>query len=95
MSKSRKYSGRSMSKTKKMLKKTTKSAVQGIKTVGSVAKNVVEKSAPMVEKGMSQVYGTLATGFDLGIQSAKNVARGVSKTIKKRHTNRKSRRYHN
>lgn len=95
MSKTRKYSGRSMSKTKKMLKKTTKSAVHGIKKIGSVAKNVVEKSAPMVEKGMSQVYGTLATGFDLGIQSAKNTVRSVSRMTKKRRSNRKSRSYHN
>lgn len=51
---------------------------KGLKTVGSTAKGVVVKAAPIVENGASAVYGTLATGFDMGIKGAKTVAKGIS-----------------
>ena len=66
-----------------ILKKITKTSVRalpvvgkGLKDVGVVAKGVAVKSAPVVEKGVSSVYGTLATGFNLG---ANAIAKGVSK----------------
>jgi hypothetical protein len=69
----------------KGLKKTTTKAVpmvkSGLKSVGSTVKNVAIKTAPTVEKGLEGVYGTLATGFDMGI---KGVKKGVSKITKKR-----------
>jgi len=64
---------------------------KGLKTVGNVAKGVVVTSAPIVENGVSKVYGTMATGFDLGVKGVKTVAKGVSKITKKRRT--KSRRH--
>ena len=70
----------------------------GLKTVGKVAKG----SVPIIEKGVSAVYGTMATGFDLGVKGVKSVTKGV-KTVargvkigsKKRRTRRhkKTRRY--
>jgi hypothetical protein len=64
----------------KKIKKTTVSALpvvgKGLKDVGVVAKGVAIKSAPIVEKGVSSVYGTLASGFNLG---ANAIAKGVSK----------------
>ena len=98
MSKSRKHSRRSksrtksLSKTKTILKNTANTAVSGVKKVGSVAKNVVSKSTPIIEKGVTTLYGTMATGFDLGIKGVKNAAKTVSRTTKKRRSNRKSNR---
>jgi len=78
--KMRKHSKR-QSTLKKMMK-TTERAIpvigEGLKTVGNTAKVAVVKSAPVVENGASIVYGTLATGFDMGVKGAKTVAMGVS-----------------
>ena len=52
---------------------------KGLKKVGTAAKGVAIKSAPVVEKGVSVVYGTMAKGFDLGIQGVRSVAKGISK----------------
>ena len=83
MTKSRKHSkGRGKGTFKKMIKTTQKAIPvigEGLKTVGNTAKVAVVKSAPIVEKGASVVYGTLATGFDMGIKGVKTVAKGVSK----------------
>ena len=83
MTKSRKHSkGRGKGTFKKMIKTTQKAIPvigEGLKTVGNTAKVAVVKSAPIVEKGASIVYGTLATGFDMGIKGVKTVAKGVSK----------------
>ena len=73
----------------KTLKRTTARALpvvdNGLKTVGMATKGVVKKSIPIVEKGVSAVYGTMATGFDLGIKGVKKVARGVkAKTMRSR-----------
>jgi DNA-binding MarR family transcriptional regulator len=54
-----------------------------------------EVSIPVVEKGVSTIYGTMATGFDLGVKGAKTVAKGVSKrrrSRRQRKSSRKSRR---
>jgi hypothetical protein len=53
---------------------------KGLETVGNTAKDVAVKSAPVIKKGVSAVYGTLATGLDLGIKGAKTVARDISKS---------------
>lgn len=65
----------------KSIKNTGKKALpvvgKGLKTVGATAKYVAVKSAPIVEKGASVVYGTLAKGFDLGVKGAKTLSKGV------------------
>ena len=80
---------RSSSKLLKDIRRGTKKAIPvvaaGLKTVGTTAKVVAEKSAPVLEEGVSTVYGALATGFDMGIKGANTVAKGVSKITKKRH----------
>jgi hypothetical protein len=48
----------------------------------------------VLEKGVSAVYGTLATGFDLGLKGAKNVDYNVQSITKKRR-GKKSGRKHN
>jgi hypothetical protein len=92
MAKTRKHS-KGYSKSMKMLKNTSKGAARGLKKVGSVTKSVIASSGPIVEKGVSKVYGTLATGFDLGVKGAKTVASGVSKMTKRKRSNRKTRRH--
>ena len=59
----------------------------GLKNVGSVAKGVAIKAVPIVEKGASTVYSTLATGFNLGIQGAK----GITSKMRKKRRSRKGR----
>lgn len=86
MSRSRRNRKSSMLKT---LQNTSSMAIpvvgKGLKTMGTTAKGVAVKSVPVIEKGMSNVYGTLASGFDLGIKGVKNVASGVkSMTYKKK-----------
>jgi hypothetical protein len=57
--------------------------------IGVAAKNITEKSIPIVEKGVSAVYGTMATGFDLGVKGAKSVARGVKRMTRKKRSKRR------
>jgi hypothetical protein len=88
MSKSRSKSRSSRkSDVMKSLKKTTSKAVpmvkSGLKSVGSTVKTVAIKSAPTVNKGLGEVYGALATGFDMGIK-------GVSKMTKKSRSSKRS-----
>ena len=63
---------------------------KSLQTVGSTAKDVAQISIPIVEKGVSAVYGTMATGFDLGVKGVKGVnsaAKGMTKS-------KRSRRHH-
>ena len=94
MSKSRKHSKRSISFKK--VKNTTLKALpvvnKGLEKIGSTTKNVAVKSKPYLEKGVSAVYGTLAKGFDLGVQGAKSVAKGVAKSRKSRRRSSRNRR---
>ena len=55
-----------------------------LETVGNAAKGIAIKSVPIIEKGVSSVYGTMSTGLDLGVKEAKIVAKGISKTKKRR-----------
>ena len=55
---------------------------KGLKTVGTTAKHVVQNSLPIVENGVSAVYGTIATGFNLGVKGVKGV-KGVAKGVAK------------
>jgi len=87
---------RSSRKTKKnfygTLKRTTKRAIpvvaSGIKTVGKTSVKVVEKSAPIVEKGVGTVYGVLAEGFDMGVKGLKKTAAVMQKGRKTRKSRR-------
>jgi hypothetical protein len=61
----------------KKLKKTTIRALpiveSGLKKVGKSVEFAAEKSAPIVNKGLEGIYGTLATGFEMGAKRVKNV----------------------
>ncbi len=76
----------------KTIAKTTETALpmvnKGLNTVGTTAKNVASASIPIVEKGVSAVYGTMASGFDLGMKGVKTVAKGVKTIARKRQISR-------
>lgn len=60
---------------------------EGLQAIGSTAKEVAKISLPVVEKGVSAVYGTMATGFNLGVKgvkSVKGVAKGMTKSKRSR-----------
>lgn len=59
-----------------------------LNTVGNVAKGVAVNSIPIVQNGVSTVYGTMSNGIDLGLRGVNTVARGINLNAKKRHTRR-------
>ena len=67
-------------------RKTAEKALPPIKNARVLAKDVAKETLPIVEKGVSAVYGTMATGFNLGVKGAKD----VSNTIKSVSKNRRS-----
>ena len=73
MSKTRK--NRSRKNFLRKITRTGKNAIpvveSGIKTVGKTAKVVAVKAAPVIEKGVSSVYNTMVTGYDLGVKGVK------------------------
>ena len=73
-------------------KKALPAVNKGLKKVGTTAKDVAVASAPIVEKGVSVVYGTMAKSFDLGVQGVKSIAKGMSKKKRSKKGGRKSRR---
>ena len=62
---------------------------EGLQTVGSTAKDMAKISLPIVEKGVSAVYGTMATGFNLGVKGVKGV-KGVAKGMTKSKSSRRN-----
>jgi hypothetical protein len=62
---------------------------ESLKTVGTTAKDVAKISLPVVEKGVSAIYGTMATGFNLGVKGVKGV-KGVAKGLTKSKRSRRS-----
>ena len=72
----------------KSIKKTTDKALpvvnKGLTTVGKTAKDAATASIPAIEKGVGVVYGTMATGLDLGVKGIKSVTKGMSKKNRSR-----------
>jgi hypothetical protein len=96
MTKSRKSSKNSFSLKK--IKNTSQQVLpvvnKGLETIGKTTKVVVIKSKPYVEKGVSVVYDTLATGFNLGIKGAKSITNKIQKSRKNKSRKNKSRKSH-
>jgi hypothetical protein len=86
MSKTRK--NRSRKNFLKKISRTGKNAIpvveSGLKTVGKTAKVVAVKAAPVVEKGVSSVYNTMVTGFDLGVKGVKQFSSKNKRTKRRR-----------
>jgi hypothetical protein len=77
----RKYIQRITKTSKRVLPIVDKSLTR----VGVVAKDLTKKSIPIVEKGVSVIYGTMATGFDLGVKGARGVMNTMTKNKKSKH----------
>jgi hypothetical protein len=90
MGKSRKNRGNIFKNIKKTASKTLPVVNNSLKNVGTVAKYTAKASLPIIEKGVSAVYGTMATGLDLGVKGAKLVSRDISK-MKRTHSSKRSR----
>lgn len=59
--------------------KSRKSRSSVVNKTFKTAKNVVDTSIPVIEKGVGVVYGTMSTGLDLGVKTAKSLTRSASK----------------
>jgi hypothetical protein len=86
MSKTRK--NRSKKNFLKKITNTGKKAIPVLKTVGRTAKVVAVKTVPIVEKGVSNIYGALVTGFDMGVKGVKGVSKRMSKMSRKKRSRR-------
>jgi hypothetical protein len=84
MVKSRKNKTNILKNIRTTADKTLPVVGKGLTNVGVVAKDTARYSVPVIEKGVSEVYGTMATGLDLGVKGAKSIARGVTKSKKRR-----------
>lgn len=67
-------------KSKKILPKIN----QGLQTVGSTVKSAAVKSGPVLEKGISNIYGVLATGFNKSIDKISSFRRNKRNKTQKR-----------
>jgi len=74
-----------MSKTRSN-RKSSIAPLNAVKKVSTVAKNVAAGTVPVVENGVSAVYGTMATGFDLGVKGVGNLAKGIKSVTRKTHS---------
>lgn len=68
--------------TNKNVKKSLPVVNNSLKTAAVVAKDVTKETIPVVEKGVSSVYGAMSTGFNLGVSSAKKVGKTIKKISK-------------
>jgi hypothetical protein len=75
---------------KSITKNTLPTVNKGLTTVGKTAKNVASASIPVIEQGVSVVYGTMATGLDLGVKRAKTLTKGMSSRKKHRRHNKRT-----
>ena len=77
----------------KNIKNTSSKALpvlgKGLETVGTTAKHVAVDSAPIIERGVSTVYGTLASGFDLGVKGVKSTFKNRTKRNHRRRSHRR------
>jgi hypothetical protein len=62
---------------------------KNIKNAGVMAKDVAKETLPIVEKGVSAVYGSLATGFNLGVKGAKNVSNKIKSVSRNKRSYKK------
>lgn len=63
------------------IKRTMPKVKKGLKVVGKTAVDVTKKATPIVEKGLGQIYGVMAEGFDMGVRGVK---KSMAKTKRRR-----------
>ena len=90
MSKTRKHRKNIVNNITKTATKVIPIVGDGLKKVGSTAKGLAKTSVPIIEKGVSVVYKTMATGVDLGVKGARSVAKNIKKSYKYKNYSHKS-----
>jgi hypothetical protein len=75
-----------MKNTNQKVKKVLPIVNDSLKTAAVVAKDVTKESIPIVEKGVSSVYGAMSTGFNLGVSNAKKLGKSIKKLSKRKLT---------
>jgi len=69
--------------TQKNVQKALPIVNDGLKTAGVVAKGVAKETIPIIEEGVSKVYGTINSGFNLASAEVKNLASAEVKNLGK------------
>jgi hypothetical protein len=103
MTKSRKYrfsrsSKRSSKRRTNFIKnigRTTKRVLPvvktGLSTIGQNVKSAATKSEPAIKQGFKSIYGTLATGFNMGLNKLSTFGKSGAKHRVNRRTKRRGR----
>lgn len=83
-SNSKKYSKKKniLKNIKNKSKKLLPELNQGLQKVGSTVKTAAVKSEPYLKKGIANIYGVLASGFNKGVDKISSLRK--NKTQKKR-----------
>ena len=92
MAKSKSFKNRAKNfvrSSSKSVKKALPVINKNIKNAGVMAKGVAKETIPIVEKGVSAVYGSLATGFNLGVKGAKDVSNKIKSVSRKSRSSKK------
>ena len=85
----------------KNIGKTTKRVLPivktGLSTIGQNVKVAATKSEPAIKQGFKSIYGTLATGFNMGLNKISTIGKSSAKrraksTFKKSRAKRRGRR---
>jgi hypothetical protein len=100
MTKSRKNIFRRSSKRRsnfiKNIGRTTKRVLPvvktGLSTIGQNVKSAASNSEPAIKQGFKSIYGTLATGFNMGVNKLSTFGKSSAKRRAKRSGKRRSRR---
>jgi hypothetical protein len=97
MSKSR-FSRSSKKRTNfiKNIGRTTKRVLPvvktGLSTIGENVKYAANKSEPTIKQGFKSIYGTLATGFNMGLNKLSTIGKSSGKRRATRRTKRSAKR---
>ncbi len=80
----------------KNIGKTTKRVLPivktGLSTIGQNVKVAATKSEPAIKQGFKSIYGTLATGFNMGMNKLSTLGKSSAKRRGKRGSKRRGRR---
>jgi hypothetical protein len=68
--------------------KAIPAVASGLKNIGRGVKNITMKSKPTIEKGLGDIYGSVLSGFNLGV---KGVKKGINLIKHKKTSHRKYR----
>jgi hypothetical protein len=96
MTKSRKNIFRRSSKGRtnfiKKIGRTTKRVLpvvkKGLSTIGQNVKSAASSSEPAIKQGFKTIYGTLATGFNMGVNKLSTFGKSGAKHRSKRRSRR-------